>query len=192
MKMYTSLWNKMTHTRRWKRLTKKWMHGLHYFHTRSNNDMYFLFQTKKTMLAMAAQRWLFFFKKKEKERKKKDWSESVARVVGHICWYTHTLFLFLVRFHYCKYDIYICTLQFRHILYTSQSINIWNVEIIRSDYIQITISKYIISQYINTHTYLEPYTYEVTFHYVKSDLVRDNVVTPMVSPLDTMRGKNTN
>ena len=66
------------------------------------------------------------------------------------------------------------------------------MEIIRSDYIQITISKYIIPQYINTHTYLEPYTYEVTFHYVKSDLVRDNVVTPMVSPLDTMRGKNTN
>ena len=189
MKMYTSLWNKMTHTRRWKRLTKKWMHGLHYFHTRSNND---IFVFLKKVNACYGSSEMFLVKKKKKTREKKRTGRKAWPVSLDIYVDIHIHFCCSLSVSMFVNMIYTCTLRFRHILYTSQSINIWNVEIIRSDYIQITISKYIISQYINTHTYLEPYTYEVTFHYVKSDLVRDNVVTPMVSPLDTMRGKNTN
>jgi hypothetical protein len=117
----------------------------------------FFLKNKMSMLAMAAQRFFCFFKREKREKNKrtgrKAWPVSLDIYVDiHIhlfCSLSVSMFVNMIYIY-----IYICTLQFRHILYTSQSINIWNVEIIRSDYIQITISKYIISQYINTHTHI--------------------------------------
>ena len=106
--------------------------------------------------------------------------------------YLHQL---LFRFRVCIYDIYVyCTIDIYVYVYISVHQHIKHA-------IQLQVYIYIYI-YTNTHTKVHAcrYTFihthiqtrihlKYTFDYFMCDVVRDNVVTQMVSPLDTTREK---